>query len=339
MTSYHDHDQDHELVFVSEETFPDLKRINPHARLIYTVLKSMCLKDGVEYYSERIDIDGQNCLLQTIKGREDLCLHGMGSQPEDPRLFMYHDQIYTMINIIDHNNRNHRLMCITPYEEFKPVVLKIKDFPINGIEKNWTPLVKDDQLYLIYTFDPMVVIRYDFNPEGLCELVFAQSGVTFPLTTYRYLRGGSNMLPLGDRKGVYFGLCHSRIEADFCNIGGWPYPYYLPHLIVIDTNNGWKIVYLSKPLRFEDTTDNGTHLLFEEGPWMTTLTPNSLNKVEDGYLVTININEARCLKFKLRPNVPVSDEGTHEIGYWDHLAKTTAISLVQHTTKRPSTYH
>jgi hypothetical protein len=334
MTSYHDHD--HELTFVSEETFPDLKQINPQARLIYTVLKSMCLKDGIEYYSERINIDGQNCLLQTIKGRDDLCLHGMGSQAEDPRLVLYHDQIYAMINIVNPHKENNRLMCITPYNEFKPVVLKIKDVPINGIEKNWTPLVKDDQLYLIYTFDPLVVIRYDFNPEGLCELVFAQSGVTFPLTTYRYLRGGSNMLPLGDRREVYFGLCHSRIEADYQNIGGYPYPYYLPHLIVIDTNNGWKVVYLSKPLRF---AYNGGQLIFDEGPWMTTLTPNSLNKVEDGYLVTININEARCLKFLLSPNVPVSNDDTHEIGYWDQLAKTTAISLVQHTTGRPSTYH
>jgi hypothetical protein len=215
------------------------------------------------------------------------------------------------------------------------------------IEKNWTPLIKDDKLYLIYMFDPMIVVRYDFNSEGICELIYKQEGTVFPIIGNCYLRGGSPLIPLGD--GHYFGLCHSRIVSSHTNVGGYAYPYYLPHMIVVDTN-AWKVIYLSNPLQFEydkNRTDiktiAGTNVIFDEGPWMATLSPNSICKYDavdgDGYLVMGTVNDSRCLKFKLQSNAMLYDNTMHEIGYWNNMAKMTTIAVVQHVSKHQSTYY
>ena len=99
-----------------------------------------------------------------------------------------------------------RTICISDYENFFPIRLSIKDEKINNIEKNWTPFVKDNKLFFIYSYDPLIVLSYDFNSEGVCNIIYKENNVTIPFD-FKYIRGSSNLIQLCDE--YYIGFVHS----------------------------------------------------------------------------------------------------------------------------------
>jgi tetratricopeptide (TPR) repeat protein len=69
----------------------------------------------------------------------------------------------------------------------------IRDVRPDLHQKNWVPLVKDDELYWIYTTDPTVVLRYDFDRKQ--ARVWRTS---VPGPRLEALRGGSQAVRLPD---------------------------------------------------------------------------------------------------------------------------------------------
>ena len=57
------------LTFIEELNYKNLKDID-HQNNIYAFYKSICVKDNLEYYCERVNIDGKNGLL---KSNNNLC--------------------------------------------------------------------------------------------------------------------------------------------------------------------------------------------------------------------------------------------------------------------------
>lgn len=68
-------------------------------------------------------------------------------------------------------------------------------------EKNWMPWVMDDELYLVYSPDPLVVLHYDRHKGSLKDVSVTKD------ERLALCRGGSGMVPLGDQ---FIGIVHTK---------------------------------------------------------------------------------------------------------------------------------
>ena len=305
------------LILIEDINFKHFERLQGNSK--ESILKSMCIKDGIEYFCERVNIDNKKYLLKTNNQNENFELFGEENESEDPRLFLYNNEIYIIFNVKEGEGRQ---VCISKYDEFKPVKLFLKDGKMNKIEKNWSPLVKENKLYFVYSYHPLIIITYDFNEEGRCDIVYKKEDVQLPLEPFWKvtMRGSTNLIPYRDQ--YYIGLVHSTIWADRLNIGSCSYPYYFPFLVLLDTQK-WKIVYLSDPLLDVN--------VYTENDWHCVNYPTSINcKNKEEYIVTFNINQSNALKYKL--NFVEPDKQEDEID-WNERIRNQSIDTIKTFTK------
>ncbi len=126
------------------------------------------------------------------------------SQTEDPRLFTWQDKIYLMYNnSLDGTLSGPRkifIVEVVPRGD-QPGFSFANDFRLRyanetKIEKNWTPVVDNEQLYFIYDFNKSVVLKIEkIDAEnGEIELVnFANSAAATSLPAWHFgsLSGGT----------------------------------------------------------------------------------------------------------------------------------------------------
>lgn len=88
---------------------------------------------------------------------------------QDPRVVMMGRR-----RIIIYHSKVQRQMWLYDDETKQAVMLTICGHGTDGMQKNWSPLViSDGILLLVYTLDPLVVLRYDVDKgDGVCTLVF-----------------------------------------------------------------------------------------------------------------------------------------------------------------------
>ena len=296
----------------------------------YSFNKSLCIKDSVEYYCERLHLNSRNCLLRTTKDKQyDIC--GLDIDAEDPRLILFNNKIYIIFN--KHNEEAYgRKICISEYENFNPIELKIRNFTLGDTEKNWSPFVKDNNLYFVYNYDPLIILKYDNNSnDGTCDIVYQQ--IPLPIdTSTKYLRGGSNLIKYKD--DLYISLCHSRLIINNKY-------YYLGFICLLDTNK-WKIVYMSKPLMFKSKENlynklKDTDIIFDEHENLNVYIqyPISINYSDDenSYIITINVRDRFSLKYKLNTNIKFESDKEFTVNYWDNLIKDLSYNLIKNCSK------
>lgn len=296
------------------------------------IFKSLIIKDNVEYYCERIRKENKNGFIKTNNKSFVKDYIGFEYDSEDPRLFLLNNDIYIIFNI-KNNETNGRDICISKYDDFKPKKLFIEGIKMNSIEKNWSPFVKNNTLYLVYCYNPLIIVSYDLNEEGKCKIVYKEENVQLPLESFWkvVIRGSTNLVQYKD--DFYIGLAHTTIWADRLNIGNCSYPYYQPLLIMLDTNK-WKITYLSKPILLEykekdiNTIDN---FIFEENDWHCVIYPTSINKLNNlEFITTFNINEKKSLKYLLKIDNINVDESITDINQY---ARNESIKTIKSFTK------
>ena len=209
-----------------------------HTNVNFSMFKSQVYLNDICYSCERINRDGKNGLYFSKNGwsREN----AFDIEGEDPRMFILNEEVYVIFICLSPYENQNRCIGITKFNEWNPIFLQIENIEKNKMEKNWAPFVKDDKLFFVYNYDPLIILYYDLNPEGKCQVIFTQDNCNLPINTSNtYLRGGSNLIHYKD--GYYIGGCHSRIYKD-C------FEHYT-HIILLDTNN-WKLVYVSKPVMY-----------------------------------------------------------------------------------------
>ena len=88
---------------------------------------------------------------------------------QDPRVLLYNGK-----RIIIYHSRVQRQMWLYDHETRQTVMLTICGHRTDGIQKNWSPVViSDNILLLVYTIDPLIILRYDINRgDGVCTVVF-----------------------------------------------------------------------------------------------------------------------------------------------------------------------
>ncbi len=115
---------------------------------------------------------------------------------EDLRLFMYNHKLYAVCTSIKTNEKGINEMCLLHINNDdnieKVVRLKCPELP-ERTEKNWTPLVTDDKVLFIYSYQPIVVLEPDLE-TGQCKIL--ENGINnIDLSSYR---GGSQMIKIPD---------------------------------------------------------------------------------------------------------------------------------------------
>ena len=226
-----------------------------HPAKMFSMFKSEIYHEKVLYSCERICVRNVNGLICRKSNRERPELVGFDIKAEDPRLVVCNDKVYIVFNRSRGSSLFPRCMAISLFDEWNPITLEIKNTTSSvrqKNEKNWSPFVKNNTLHFVYTFDPLVILTYDFNTKGECIVIHGPEG-TFPNTENAYLRGGSNLIPYKD--DYYIGACHSRVQGELM----WAYH---THIIIMDMSC-FRIVHMSKPVAFRHETQ-GTFIA--QGP-------------------------------------------------------------------------
>jgi predicted GH43/DUF377 family glycosyl hydrolase len=263
--------------------------------------KSIFFQDITEYSCQRLIINGRNGLLFKNSLTGDMRLRGFDIESEDPRLVCINGVLYTVFIAISPYGQN-RCIGITKFNEWNPIFLRLRNIRANSVEKNWAPFEKNNKLYFVYTYDPLVIIHYDFNNEGYCDVIFTQNNIQLPIENRNNLRGSSNLVHLKD--DIYIGCCHSGVEHDGVL-------YYLSFIVLLDTND-WNIKYLSKPVSYkyynndfftiDDILIQKETMLFGPPKIIGQHNP-SIQLIKNKLIITVFINEKNILLYELEIDI------------------------------------
>lgn len=130
--------------------------------------------------------------------------------PEDPRLILFQDRLWLFYN--GRARDAHMKMFLCPLEKRlgrwevakEPVELTWPESPKGRTEKNWMPIVKDGELFLIYDLRPYTLLKANVE-TGQCERISAsQPDFSWHLGEPR---GSTQMIPHSD--GGFVGIFHS----------------------------------------------------------------------------------------------------------------------------------
>ena len=276
---------------------------------------------GQIYACERIFANGKTGLLFQTKNTS--IVYGFEIEAEDPRMVKVNNQLYVVFICLSPYDGQKRCIAITEYEKFTPRYLQIENMVMNPIEKNWAPFEKDGELYFVYNYDPLIIIKYDFNKDGICKVVYKQNDVDLPIKTETtFLRGGSNLLHYRDN--YYIGGCHSRLND------GTRF-FHFTHIILLDVVN-WRIVFLSKPVIYNYKKNdimriNGTNVMFDMKP-NCIQDPVSMYKKNDKYFITINIRDSISHLYEIKFDIPTGCLKSYEMGELQNLTEKHSLDLL-----------
>jgi len=254
---------------------------------VFTMFKALCRVDDKKYSAERVNYGNVNCLVLNeteFKGKQ--------VDAEDPRLVNVNGTVYVIFVVRSWLPGQVRGIAISKFDDFKPVILNIEGQPPSFMEKNWAPFVKDNLLYFVYNYDPLIVISYDFNEQGTCKVVHCDAQLPFR-TEVTFLRGGSNLLPY--KEDYYLGFCHSRLQDGVY--------WHFTHAVILDTKN-WKVVYVSKPILYRPSSNlpRISNVLFSYPERNCIQDPVSF--LTDG-TVTVNFDDTTSLLYKVHVPEPI----------------------------------
>jgi hypothetical protein len=299
----------------------------------YCMFKAECYLNNVKYNCERINKNNKDYLYFSKSDKINIIEKSFEIEGEDPRIFIFNNNVYVIFITFSPYPGQSRCVGITLFDEWKPIFLQLKNIKHNSIEKNWSPFVNNNKLYFVYNYDPLIIIHYNFNDKGICNIIYVQDNVKLPINTSKtFLRGGSNLIQYKDH--YYIGGCHSRIHCG-C------YQHYT-HIILLDTLK-WKIVYLSKAVMYNYTLNDKLNAWNVKYSPMTKEIDKIYNIINDKtphiiqdpislyvnrckYYITINIRDAITLKYEIQFKnlLELIEDDKKAVGYWDNLTKIYA---------------
>jgi hypothetical protein len=121
---------------------------------------------------------------------------------EDCRLFRWRDHWWASATVRDTTPNGVCEMVLLRLDEQARIK---QEYVLRGAfsihhQKNWMPFVENDQLYFIYSLDPVRVMRFD-RDRGAAE-VFRENAAPGAL---EHLRGGGQLVRIDEG---YLGICH-----------------------------------------------------------------------------------------------------------------------------------
>jgi len=128
----------------------------------------------------------------------------MDTGPQDARIFIFRGDVWIVFNMLcaDGFRRIH-IYNVTGDHGRDVIPLRVDGSDRSKTEKNWTPFVFNNELFFIYYFAPLVILRCDVK-TGFCRVVYSNSTERRP-----ELRGGSPALQMADDRTHFFGYLHT----------------------------------------------------------------------------------------------------------------------------------
>ena len=140
---------------------------------------------------------------------------------EDYRYILFNEELYIIMNGLPKNNNkrqmyfnnieknnknnNKRQMYLYNIKKNEICKLYIKNYDLKNIEqKNWTPYVYKNELYFIYSFCELCIVKLKNVKSGECELVYGSPS----LFTNKTVFGGTNLCHW--KNDLFIGFAHIR---------------------------------------------------------------------------------------------------------------------------------
>ena len=193
-----------------------------------------------------------------------------GDGAMDPRVFQLRDKLYLMVLLFTYIEdklwKPHPL--IWDVEESR-AILPTVDLTYNEhspMEKNWSPVVVNDTLYLVHNLDPLRMLRCDLEgPGASCQFVVDEAGsggFTFERRRHT-LRGGTPFVLY--QWPYYISLAHSvvirqRPHAPFGRVRR-----YEANIVVLRADHDFRLVYVSNALQFNPRIYTNNTMVYYEG--------------------------------------------------------------------------
>ena len=224
--------------------------------------------------------------------------------PQDPRAFKVNSSMYLLFHAAVYRHQNGTQALLEPIiwdlEKNLPGIPDLKDNPLthnNPLmfihDKNWMPLVHNDQLFLVQLLDPTVVISCTL--DAVCKYSQNVSSARNPFARYFTLRGGSQFQLW--QYPYYIGAVHSR---SFSTRGSITYGEIAAHLVLISVHN-FRFVFVTDFLHLNNSIFKRSklkHLAFYESAFFF---PVSLVvESKDSILVGGHINDDRSVLVRIR---------------------------------------
>jgi hypothetical protein len=240
---------------------------------------NISLKNG-----EIIKIPG---ILNITEYKPNVCCLG----PEDPRIVLdENNQLFFTFNMIDVDKRRKIWLydIFTGYQ--MPFSIQNNQFSI--VEKNWSPFIKDNKLYFVYSYKPLKILQCSIRTS---ECKFTSS--TQNNDDIGSLRGGTQFVKFRD-SDYYVGISRTTISCDKCQ------RFYRPHLVVLLTSlEKFRLVYVSEPLMLDDIPMFASYFMLQKKRSsdfceniIRIMTPGSIidwKWPDDKLTFTISINDIR----------------------------------------------
>lgn len=128
---------------------------------------------------------------------------------EDLRLFAWRGQLWASCTVLDRNDDARAEIALVSFDSRGDV---FEIYPLRGYQshlhqKNWCPLVVGEDLFFVYSAEPLTVLKVDSAKLDVALHAVKDNG---PLSL-EYLRGGSQVLPFD---GGYLYVAHEAHDYD-----------------------------------------------------------------------------------------------------------------------------
>ena len=223
-----------------------------------------------------------------------------GGGPHDPRAFTINGTVYLLFRASVYANRAARLSKQKPIlwdlTENLPKIAILRNNRLGARlqkllrDKNWMPLVDNNQLYFVQSLDPVLVLSCTL--DAVCTYIENVDSVNNTLNQSTHLMGGSQFQLW--RYPYYIAAVQSRYSNNLGN------DIYAAHLAIISLPH-FRLVFFSEALQLNESLYKSTpsHHAFNS-TWEIFFPVSLLLESQDSVLVGGHINYAISILVRVR---------------------------------------
>ncbi len=137
--------------------------------------------------------------------------HNIIHSAEDPRLFRYHNQLYMLFNMDNIGGNRSMYLAEITNQNSGPTITRYLRLPSpfgSKVEKNWSPIIHNNKLYFVYSYEPNLVLIEPNIKTGSSKVITKMPNKIN--SGYGQVRGGTQFVPIGDNS--YLSIAHTSIE-------------------------------------------------------------------------------------------------------------------------------
>jgi len=141
---------------------------------------------------------------------------------EDLRLFYYKNKLHCSFTTLQATENRLQHICIANLEDNNPKHILLDNYGNDKCQKNWVPLNHNDELYFIYSFYPLIILKYNDDKQNVDLYQSSLTGL------YNVWRGGTPAISLKELGYDNYYLCVVH-ESNF--------PQYTHRFVLLHVNN------------------------------------------------------------------------------------------------------